>query len=121
MKVALIGSRSFNNYTFFKEAIKHEPITHIISGGARGADYFAECYAHETGLPITVFLAEWDKYGKSAGYIRNESIVNAADKIIAFWDGESKGTQHTINLANKKRVPVRVILFSNERKEETIS
>jgi hypothetical protein len=47
-------------------------------------------------------LAEWNKFGKSAGYRRNVTIVEHSDIIVAFWDGKSKGTQHTINIAKEK-------------------
>ena len=81
----------------------------IVSGGARGADSLAEKYAAEKGIPITVVPAEWDKYGKSAGYRRNVQIVAESDEVVAFWDGESKGTQHTIDIAGKAGKKVSVI------------
>ena len=60
----------------------------------------------EWNLWKKIFPAEWDKYGKSAGYHRNKDIVNYVDIIMVFWDGKSKGTQHTINLATEQGKPV---------------
>jgi len=71
----------------------------IIQGAARGADSMAREYAHCRGLDTREFPAEWEKYGKSAGYRRNADMVNRADVVVAFWDGESKGTKHSIDLA----------------------
>ena len=73
----------------------------IISGGANGADTLAEMFADKFGCPILIIRPDWDAYGKRAGFLRNEEIVNEADVVLAFWDGESKGTKHTINLTKK--------------------
>jgi len=88
-----------------------EGITEIISGGARGADTLAEMYARHRALPVKVFPAEWDKYGKSAGFRRNADIVKNSDIIVAFWDGKSKGTKHTIDLARRYFKEVKIIKF----------
>jgi hypothetical protein len=105
MKLAIIGSRTFNDYEFLHKVIDEfwydGKIELIISGGAKGADSLAEKYANEHFVPLKVFPAEWDKYGKSAGYRRNVDIVKEADWVVAFWDGKSKGTKHSIDLANK--------------------
>jgi hypothetical protein len=116
MKVAVVGSRSFNNYVYLWEVLhaidlrlcvnKGSPIHEIISGGARGADTLAEQFAKKENLPLKVFPAEWDKYGKSAGFRRNQQIVDNCDILIAFWDGESRGTKHSIDLATKQNKPV---------------
>jgi predicted Rossmann fold nucleotide-binding protein DprA/Smf involved in DNA uptake len=123
MKVAVVGSRNFNDYSYMHEVLqsfdylKFE-ITEIVSGGARGADSLAERYARENNLPMKVFAAEWDKYGKSAGYKRNKLIVDYADVVFAFWDGESKGTQHSINLAKEQGKLVNV--YTNWKNNGTI-
>jgi hypothetical protein len=77
-------------------------ITEFVSGGARGADQLAEKYSSQIGIPIKVFPADWDKYGRSAGPRRNEQIVEYCDRLIAFWDGKSKGTQYSIRLAKNQ-------------------
>lgn len=115
MKLAIVGSRTFNNYNVLDiilhefEEINYCSITEIVSGGARGADSLGEKYAKDHNIPIKIFLAKWDILGKSAGFKRNVDIVNYCDEVIAFWDGQSKGTKHTINLAKKMGKKVTVV------------
>lgn len=106
-KVAIVGSRGFNDYELLRERLKNHAgnISEIISGGAKGADSLAEMFADEYGIKKTIFKAEWSKFGRSAGIIRNKDIVKNCDVLIAFWDGKSKGTKNSIDLAisqNKK-------------------
>lgn len=111
-RLAIIGSRDFNNYKFLEETcknfIKQNNIINptIISGGAKGADSFAEIFASICKYKFIKFPAEWDKYGKQAGIIRNEKIINNSDIVLAFWDGKSRGTQHSINIAKSKNIPI---------------
>lgn len=111
MRVIIAGSRTFNDYRIVDAAIKHLKldITVILSGNARGADQLGERYAKENNILIELYPAKWELYGKSAGYIRNKEMVGNADCLIAFWDGVSKGTGHTINLAKEKQLKVFVI------------
>lgn len=109
MKIAVVGSRSFNDYGFLTEILsEHGPKTAIISGGARGADSLARRYAEEHNIPFQEFLPDWDQFGKSAGPRRNQQIVDAADIVIAFWDGRSRGTGNTLDLAAKSGKQVHV-------------
>lgn len=96
MKIAVVGSRDFNDAQLVYEVLSRFNISHIVSGGARGADTLAIDYAEVIGIPYTVYEANWDKYGRIAGFIRNNDIVKNSDKVIAFWNGVSKGTQHTL-------------------------
>ena len=107
MKIAVIGSRS----------IKVEDIgryisdgQELVSGGAVGVDACAAEYAKENGIKLTVFLPQYEKYGRAAPIMRNKEIVDYADKIIAFWDGSSKGTLSVIKYAQKVAKPCEVIL-----------
>ena len=63
------------------------------------------------GYSVKEFPAQWNEFGKRAGYIRNEEMAKYADACVAFWDGESKGTKHMIDLANKHKIEVRVIKY----------
>lgn len=81
----------------------------IVSGGARGADKLGENFAELHGLSLKVFPADWNKLGKKAGMVRNSEMANYATHLIAIWDGESRGTKHMIEVANKKGLKVRVI------------
>jgi hypothetical protein len=107
MNIGIVGSRTFTDYTYFckclLELIFIERINKIISGGARGADSLGERFAKEYGINFDIFVAEWDLFGKSAGFKRNKSIVDESDLIIAFWDGKSKGTKDTLNKAAKSK------------------
>jgi len=108
--IAVVGGRDFNNKKRMFYALdsyrKAYGIKSIVSGGARGADTLAEVYAHEKNIPLTVYKAEWEKYGKKAGFLRNNTIVENCDVVIAFPTSKSKGTWHTIGLAKKMNKPV---------------
>ena len=113
MKVAVVGSRGFNDYARLCKKLDYVTaefgkIEKIISGGAKGADSLAARYADEKNIDKEIFYPEWDKYGKSAGMIRNELIIKDADIVVAMWDGVSKGTKNSISLAvqQKKRLIV---------------
>ena len=86
-------------------------ISQIVSGGAKGADSLAARYANEKGIPLVVFLPVWDKYGKRAGFVRNKEIVKASDIVICFWDGQSRGTKHSIDYAEKLNIKTIIITF----------
>ena len=110
MKIAVVGSRSINNkelvWKFMEECHDFEPeYDKIISGGARGVDSFAEEYAKKNKIRTCIFVPDWEKYGKSAGFIRNADIIGKCDKCICIWDGESKGTLHDIELCEEMGKP----------------
>lgn len=111
-KMGIIGSRTFVNYEFMKKILDSFSFSEIVSGGARGADSLAKKYAKEKNLLITEILPDWNQYGRSAGFKRNKLIVDQSDAIIAFWDGKSKGTAHSIRLA--KKVGKNVYIFWKE-------
>lgn len=83
----------------------------MIEGGARGADAYGKIWAKNNKVPCTSMPAEWDKYGKSAGYRRNQDMANVAEALIAIriGGGASKGTTHMINIANAKGLRVYVL------------
>ena len=111
-KVAIVGSRNFDDYELLSERLKNYVgnISEIISGGAKGADSLAEMFADEYGIKKTIFKAEWDKFGRSAGIIRNKDIVKNCDVLIAFWDGKSKGTKNSIDLATIQNKKVTILM-----------
>jgi len=95
---AVVGSRDFPDRAFV-ECVLQENVRvtdEIVSGGARGVDQWAEEWAREHGIPVTVHRPDWEQEGRSAGMRRNSTIVAAADVVLAFWDGESRGTRDTI-------------------------
>jgi len=111
MKLAIIGSRNFTDNDLMDQHLKGLCIDEIISGGAKGADTLARNYAIENQIPLKEFKPDWAQYGRGAGIIRNKKIIDSADYILAFWDGQSKGTQHSINYAKKNDKPIKVIPF----------
>lgn len=111
MRVAIIGSRNFNNYDLVVETLLEyeNMITLIVSGGAKGADKLGERWAKENNKELLLFYPDWKKYGKSAGVIRNKEIIENSDIVFAFWDGTSKGTKHSIDLSNKLNKEIKII------------
>lgn len=114
MKVIIAGSRDFNDYETLKKVcdfmLSRQDEVEIVSGTARGADQLGERYAMERGYSIKQFSPDWSK-GKSAGFRRNEDMGRYADALIAFWDGNSKGTEHMINFAKKLGLKVKIHKF----------
>jgi hypothetical protein len=108
MKVIVAGSRDIVDYEIVKSAIVSSgfQINEIVSGGARGVDTLGERYAKENNILFVVFPANWDLYGKKAGYLRNAEMAKYANGLIAVWDGVSKGTGHMIDLAQKNNLQV---------------
>lgn len=105
MKFGIIGSRSFNDYDLLSNTLKqyHNSIECIVSGGAVGADTLAEKYANEHNIPTLIFKPQYSIFGKIAPLLRNKTIVEKSDVIIAFWDGKSTGTLNSINHCKKMR------------------
>lgn len=115
MKVIIAGSRDGVTFRDVIEAIQKSSfnITEVVSGTARGADRLGEVWAETHDIPIKQFPANWNKYGKSAGYRRNAEMSEYADALIAIWDEESKGTKHMIDLAKKKELEVFIYSIKN--------
>jgi hypothetical protein len=112
MKVAVVGSRNFNDYEKLKQTLDQTPdITRIISGGAKGADALAEQWAKEKGIEIVVYKPDWAKYGRGAGVVRNRLIIEDCDYCIAFWDGVSNGTKSSIEHSKKMHKRLLVVRY----------
>ena len=117
-KIVVCGGRDFCDYElmsqkldlFFSNMDKAQ-IT-IVSGCAKGADSFAIVYAEQHGYQILRMPADWNKFGKSAGYRRNEAMAKIATHIVAFHDDKSSGTKHMINLAIERQLPLKVVHYN---------
>lgn len=112
-RIAVIGSRTFNNYAaleFTLNSLIKEP-TIIVSGGAKGADYLAEAYANKHKLKTDIYYPDWD-LGNHAGFLRNKTIIDNCDEVIAFTNG-SKGTANSISIAQKQGKKVTIIPFQD--------
>ena len=119
MRTIVAGGRHFKDYGLVQCELEHfeeynsssELI--VVSGGAKGADSLGEQWAKEEEREVVVFPAEWDKYGKSAGYRRNVQMAEYAESLVAFWDGKSKGTKHMIDIAIDKGLLVKVVKYAS--------
>ena len=107
--VAIVGSREYPHRDRVYEYVAALPYgTTVVYGGAHGVDRWAEYAAAQRGLKVWIERADWDMYGGAAGPIRNTAIVALADRVVAFWDGKSRGTADTICKARAAEVPVEV-------------
>lgn len=123
MIVAVVGSRSFTDQDIAYNVLDtlHEQFrfTGVVSGGARGADLLGKLWSQKNYLLYTEHRPDWERFGKPAGYIRNKLIIDDADVVVAFWNGKSKGTKHSINIAKKAGKKYLVWRIDNESKSET--
>lgn len=113
--ISVVGSRGFGDYDFFLDNVNYytrdikEAITFVSGAANSGADALIAKFCKEHDVPIIEYKAEWSKYGKSAGLKRNVLIIEKSDFVLAFWDGKSRGTAHTIKLAKKLNKPLRIV------------
>lgn len=107
MKIAIVGSRNITVSDIGRYISNAEE---IISGGAVGVDCCAAEYAKKNGIRLTEFLPQYERYGRAAPIVRNKEIVDYSDKIIAFWNGSSKGTLSVIKYAQKTGKPCEIII-----------
>lgn len=103
MKTIIAGSRTVHSQRLIDQAMEESgfEVTEVVSGGARGADHLGEMWAVRHKIPIKRFPANWDRYGRGAGMIRNTEMVKYADALVAVWDGSSRGTNDVIIKARK--------------------
>ncbi len=118
-RIIVCGTRDFNDKSLLQKTLDSVlsgmQSVEIISGGCRGADTYGEEYALARKISVKRFPAEWDKYGRAAGPIRNRQMLEYATAgnatVIAFWDGKSKGTMNMIQTAQKQGANVHVINY----------
>ena len=113
IKLAIIGSRTFSDFSILEENIKGRydlsKISTIISGGDMGADTLAETFATKYNIKIAIYRPNWILYGNKAEYIRNRLMVVESDEILAFWNGNSPGTKSKIDFANSIEKKISVV------------
>ena len=118
MTITVGGCRNFFDkeivFSYLDEVLSDAPLdkTVILSGHCSGVDELAELYAKERGCELMLYPADWKRYGRGAGPIRNKQMVEKSDWVIAFWDGHSPGTASLIFHAQKmkKKVFIKTIL-----------
>lgn len=115
ISLGVVGSRTFKDYHLLESTInefrKTNTLSHIVSGGAAGADSLVRTYAEKHSIPMIELKPDWKKYGKAAGFIRNADIIDESDIVLAFWDGESRGTLDSITKAKSKNTECIVVRF----------
>ena len=110
MRLAVIGSKEFTNYTKLKSILDSiTGISVIVSGGAPGTDSLARKYAHQHNIKFLEFPPDFKKYGNESKHIRDRMIVEHSEKVIAFWDEKCEGTKYTMDYAIQQGKPVIVI------------
>ena len=107
MKLLVAGSRAVKEFDL--SPYIPPDVDLLISGGATGIDTIAEQYADEHNIPKLIIRPEYSRYGRGAPIVRNKQMVEAADTVLAIWDGRSKGTLSTINYAQKLSKKVIII------------
>lgn len=116
VKVIVAGGRDFTDQSrltltldLVLELIREDSDTMtVVSGNARGVDKMGEAWAHHKGVTVEVYRAEWGRLGRGAGFARNTKMAEVADRLVAFWDGKSKGTGHMIAEARYRQLPLEV-------------
>lgn len=111
MKTIIAGSRTVTDYSIVLKAIQLSKfdISEVVSGGARGADSLGERFAKENKIPVKIFPANWEMYGKKAGFLRNREMAEYGEALIAIMINNSKGTSNMISLAKEKGLKVYVL------------
>ncbi len=116
MKLIIAGSRGYHDEDDFYRRMADilaknkwmTEVTEVVSGTARGADTLGEEWAALFRIPVTRMPADWDRYGRSAGFIRNGHMAIYADALVAFWNGVSPGTRSMIDLAKGRGLIVHI-------------
>lgn len=118
MNVIVCGSRTFDDYNLLTATLSRlaKGFRNLVMyvGDAKGVDSLACRWAYVHGITYKVFHADWNKHGRAAGPKRNAEMVEAAGpkaRVIAFWDGESRGTKNTLDLAKAKGLKTKIIFF----------
>lgn len=118
-KLLVCGSRTITNSAwifseiekYLAESNLHYSSISIIEGGARGVDKIAKQFADDKNIPVIEMPADWDSYGKAAGFIRNEQMVRLCDLCLILWDGKSHGTKNDIDLCDKYNKSNKIVIY----------
>lgn len=110
MKIAVIGSRNIKLKNLGEYLPKET--SEIVSGGAKGVDTTAKEYANAQNIKLTEFLPQYNLYKRGAPLKRNIQIAEYADKVLAFWDGKSRGTKFVIDYCENNGIPIKIIIVN---------
>lgn len=126
-RVIIAGSRTFDDYGLMEKTLDdlftrddygevdfEWPAT-VLCGMANGADLLGKDWAETLNIPVEEYPADWEKHGPFvAAIIRNNEMAEKADVLVAFWDGESRGTRHMINAALEHGLEVHVYVYKTK-------
>lgn len=114
MNILVCGGRDFTNIKLLRKycsSIISENDTVLCGMAPNGADLFAYRWCKQYNVNILEFPADWKKYGKGAGMVRNNLMLKQAHYILAFWDGKSPGTGHNVEQAKKLKIPITIVYY----------
>ncbi len=118
MRLLISGSRDFPDLDMVKKYVDTlPPDTILLNGKARGVDNVARNQALFNDLIVQDFPAEWNKFGKAAGFIRNHIMVDIAEFVVCFWDGVSHGTKDVIDYTLQNEKPLVVYNIYGQKEE----
>jgi hypothetical protein len=119
-KVIIAGGRDFDDYDYLECTLvdlfcptSNYPNIEVVSGTARGADTLGERFASDSATPVRQFKPDWETHGRVAGFIRNQDMAEYADVLVAFWNGESRGTRDMIDRALREGLEVHVYRYAS--------
>lgn len=120
MKVIIAGSRTIFDPSVVSKAVENSQfngkITEVVCGCAIGIDRLGQQWAISNNIPVKEMPADWNKYGRSAGPLRNAQMANYADAAIIIWDGNSPGSRNMIKEIKKVEKPYFIDVVDNGAK-----
>ena len=118
----ITGSRSLDDddsekivFDTLDEIHQTHPIHTLVSGHAKGIDNFAEKWAAAREIAVETHIPDWKQYKRAAAVIRNKEMVHSSDKVVAFWDGISKGTKQALQFAARENKLLKTIRIYDAR------
>jgi uncharacterized phage-like protein YoqJ len=116
-QLIVAGGRDFSDTELFLQTMQQveqdlsEYSVSLVSGMAKGADMLGYMFARQEGITCHRFPADWNKYGKAAGFRRNQEMADFSDGLVAFWDGKSHGTKHMIETMKAQNKWIMVVRY----------
>ena len=111
MKLAIVGSRGLSVDDLEQYVPKF--VTEIVTGGAKGIDSCAINYAQNHQINLVTFLPDYRRYGRGAPLKRNVQIIEYADCVLVFWDGQSRGTRFVIDECQRRNRPLHLYIYTD--------
>ncbi len=108
-RIAIIGSRNIRpTFSMISNNLPNRPEV-VVFGGSKGVDTQARLYAEHYGIKLDEHFPDYKKYGRGAVLIRDRIVVKAADFVVCFWDGKSKGCMACVDYARDNKISASVV------------